>query len=128
MKRECPTCKYTWEMIEPMDERTNAAWTMIENSYEIEPRSYFEKKYGAQALEIAIHYIWKRNPKVAAMDERIRQAELKGREAMREEAANIAQSDNWPGHSKPVTEMQDEIAAAIRVLPLEPIDKKEPVK
>jgi hypothetical protein len=46
-----------------------AAWSHIESAYDIEPRAYFEEKYrnsGATPLQMAIHYIWKRDPKVAA--------------------------------------------------------------
>jgi hypothetical protein len=46
-----------------------SAWSQIESAYDIEPRSYFEEKYrnsGATPLQMAIHYIWKRDPKAAA--------------------------------------------------------------
>lgn len=49
---------------EEAEAKLEAAWNYIEHGWEIEPRSYFEEKYGKDALYWACHYVWKRNPKV----------------------------------------------------------------
>lgn len=49
-------------------------WNHLANAYDIEPRSYFEEKYPAGSewgdgspMQMAAHYLWKRNPKVEAL-------------------------------------------------------------
>ena len=36
-------------------------WFQVENSYDIEPREYFEGKYPENPLGMAAHYMWKRD-------------------------------------------------------------------
>ena len=53
MKRECPKCKYTWEMVEPMDERIRQAEATIErfgnwlDRWSINSYRKFSDVYGA---------------------------------------------------------------------------------
>lgn len=36
-------------------------WFQVENSYDIEPRTYFEERYPMNPLGMAVHYMWKRD-------------------------------------------------------------------
>lgn len=53
----------------PPEQQIDRFWEMLENCWEIEPREYFEKEapengFGSP-LAMAVHYMWKREPKVA---------------------------------------------------------------
>lgn len=58
--------------IAALEAERDAAWTFIANSYDIEPHEYFEReapKNGfTHPLVQAIHHIWKRDPKVQALE------------------------------------------------------------
>lgn len=55
-----------------LKEEIDATWFYIERGYDIEPRAYFEKEAPTNgfkfALAQAIHHVWKRDPKVAALE------------------------------------------------------------
>lgn len=56
-------------MIDPL-QQIEAAWEFIANAYDIEPREFFEREAPTNGfkhpLVMAIHYIWKRDPKIVA--------------------------------------------------------------
>ena len=72
--REQPpaVCLVAGQLIEKLEAEINAAWKMIDNSFDIESRSQLESEaktngfvYG---LAQAAHHIWKRDPKVSELE------------------------------------------------------------
>jgi hypothetical protein len=52
----------------------DSLWLEVSRSFDIEPREYFEKEFtmgftSPQAM--LVHWLWKRDPKVAALEQRV---------------------------------------------------------
>lgn len=45
----------------PLETQIDDFWDAVRNSYDIEDREYFEKKYPESPLAMAVHYMWKRD-------------------------------------------------------------------
>lgn len=61
------------QQVETLTRERDAFWQMVECGWEIEPRDYFEKEapamgYGSP-MAMAAHHMWKRDPKVAAVEQ-----------------------------------------------------------
>ena len=56
-------------------------WQIVENGYDIEPRAYFEKEARTNGFDSplaqAAHHMWKREPKVAELQDRLSAVEAK---------------------------------------------------
>jgi len=73
----------------------SAFWQYVENAYDVEPRAFFEKEapvngFGSPLAQAA-HHIWKRDPKVDALQREV--AELKADLDKTTEACAIAADD-----------------------------------
>jgi hypothetical protein len=74
-------------------------WSMLHNAWDIEPREYFEKEARENGfdspLAMAAHYMWKREPSVAALREQLKakDAEI---EQMRVPTRCTCNSPNFP--------------------------------
>jgi hypothetical protein len=94
----CPACEArkalrelegVGERIAELEAELTAAWSHIESAYDIEPRAYFEEKYhnsGATPLQMAIHYIWKRDQKASAARQQTADEAIKVVDKLAEEA------------------------------------------
>ncbi len=84
----CPRCADSARQLakvtaraEQAEQERDAAWQHIERAWDIEPRAYFEKEAPSNGfkwpLVQAIHHIWKRDAKVAAIRDALEQLKAK---------------------------------------------------
>ena len=124
--------KVFYEDLAALKATIDAAWAMIVQSFEVEDRDYFEKKYpDGPPLAIAIHYIWKRDAKVEALKGQV--ADLTRQLEQRNETldtANMALITAKRMHAETfeqlaeVEEAGDKLAEALKALPLAVFEKE----